>query len=94
MKGNKKPPNNQPLFIEINKKSGNFNYEEHIVEAKKKKDMFIPFKEYTLKNNNKSKNNNNSTTNKSKEKQKIINEKPSIFDTLLEKKPEVKINNT
>ena len=94
MKGNKNPPNNQHLFIEINKQSGNFNYEEHIVEAKKKKDMFNSFKEYTLKNNNKNKgNNSNSTTIKSKEKQKIINEKPSIFDNLLEKKSEVKMTN-
>ena len=69
MKDNIKPPNNNPLFIDINKQSGSFNYEEHIVEAKKKKDMFNPFKEYTLKNNNKNKIN-KSTTIKSKEKQK------------------------
>ena len=90
MKGNSKSPNNQDLFDEINKQSGNFNYEEHIVEAKKKKDMFIPFKEYTLKNNNKNKFN-NSTTTKAKEKQKIINEKPSIFDNLIEKKSKDKL---
>ena len=93
MKGNIKPPNNNPIFTDINKQSGSFNYEEHIVEAKKKKDMFNSFKEYTLKNNNKNKIN-KSTTNKSKEKQKNINEKPSIFDNLIEKKTEVKTNNS